>query len=338
MKKTMIFICLAVILAAGAMAECDDSAKEFDVFAPGVVSFNNLTFADSCVDGSVIENFCLNGTLMFMFGACPFACADNYTCADCVPEGLNWTNQEMDENLSFFCCEGLIQVENSAPDAGGACVPAVNQSFTCAQCGNGICGLGENRCNCPADCVSAQPQPSGGGGGGGGGGAPAPAAAPLVFNAESITSGYEKELKAGDKIKFNTEDRQNHTLALDSISGNYVKITITSTPIGLTLFSGQEVKLNLTSKDYYDLLVRVESISGANANITIKSIHEIIAEPAVEVTGEKNETKAVEQEMPAKTRQNRIIGIVVSVLVLVLVAVGIVALVLLLKRRKRSSK
>lgn len=24
--------------------------------------------------------------------------------------------------------------------------------FICSYCGNGVCGLGENQCNCPADC------------------------------------------------------------------------------------------------------------------------------------------------------------------------------------------
>jgi uncharacterized repeat protein (TIGR01451 family) len=48
------------------------------------------------------------------------------------------------------CCEGLTQIGCSTPISGG-CSECVG-SFYCTQCGNNICGLGENECNCPQDC------------------------------------------------------------------------------------------------------------------------------------------------------------------------------------------
>ncbi|TFG35950.1 MAG: VWA domain-containing protein, partial [Parcubacteria group bacterium] len=51
------------------------------------------------------------------------------------------------------CCEGLTQIGCSAPVLGGCsdCVGA----FYCTMCGNGICGSGENECNCPQDCKAS---------------------------------------------------------------------------------------------------------------------------------------------------------------------------------------
>lgn len=49
------------------------------------------------------------------------------------------------------CCEGLKNVGNSEP-VNGVCTSYKNPSFVCTNCGNGICGKGENECNCPEDC------------------------------------------------------------------------------------------------------------------------------------------------------------------------------------------
>lgn len=49
------------------------------------------------------------------------------------------------------CCEGLAPVGCDAPNAEGACEPCVG-AFVCVRCGDGVCGSGENPCNCPDDC------------------------------------------------------------------------------------------------------------------------------------------------------------------------------------------
>ena len=49
------------------------------------------------------------------------------------------------------CCPGLTAIGCSAPDAGGVCVECVGAMY-CTYCGDGVCGLGENKCNCPVDC------------------------------------------------------------------------------------------------------------------------------------------------------------------------------------------
>lgn len=48
------------------------------------------------------------------------------------------------------CCTGLQQIDDSAPSGNNECV--ATEGFICSNCGDGICGRVENRCNCPADC------------------------------------------------------------------------------------------------------------------------------------------------------------------------------------------
>jgi len=53
------------------------------------------------------------------------------------------------------CCAGLTKVSASLPDNPTNCSPVpVGSVYSdkCIRCGDGTCGLGENRCNCQQDC------------------------------------------------------------------------------------------------------------------------------------------------------------------------------------------
>ena len=56
----------------------------------------------------------------------------------------------------------------------------------------------------------------------------------------------------------------------------FANITIASSPINIKLNVNESVKLNLSSKDYYSLFIKLESILSNKANITIRAIHELI--------------------------------------------------------------
>jgi hypothetical protein len=54
---------------------------------------------------------------------------------------------------SSSCCEGLSGLTCDEPDENGNCRTGCSETFVCANCGNGECGDGENKCNCPVDCA-----------------------------------------------------------------------------------------------------------------------------------------------------------------------------------------
>jgi len=70
------------------------------------------------------------------------SCQDN-TCIGEGEEGSRFNND--------ICCSGLSKIDNSRK-AGDTCVAPSDGSFVCSYCGNGICGRGENECNCKIDC------------------------------------------------------------------------------------------------------------------------------------------------------------------------------------------
>ena len=93
-----------------------------------------------------------------------------------------------------------------------------------------------------------------------------------------LSKGYNAALKKGDKIKFR-KNNENHTLTLNNFGTNFADITIESNLIELNLSIGESKKINLTSGDYYDLVVKLEGINGVKVNITIEGIQEVIEKP-----------------------------------------------------------
>ncbi|HIH38191.1 hypothetical protein J4460_06325 [Candidatus Woesearchaeota archaeon] len=59
----------------------------------------------------------------------------------------------------LVCCEGLSTVGIAVIENGMCGI--ITPDALCAQCGNGVCGPGENGCNCVADCEPILPPPIG---------------------------------------------------------------------------------------------------------------------------------------------------------------------------------
>jgi len=74
------------------------------------------------------------------------------TATNCAKEGEekypNWTGYE---SKPHFCCSGLTSITNSFED-GAECIAPNDGTSRCTYCGDGTCGAGENKCNCPKDC------------------------------------------------------------------------------------------------------------------------------------------------------------------------------------------
>jgi hypothetical protein len=124
-----------------------------------------------------------------------------------------------------------------------------------------------------------------GGGGGGGGGSPAilsqspvlPKFEVFTPSDEQISSGsYKISVKNLDKVVFKIYDEKSeeHIISVDSVGNDSVSLTIRSEPISVVLGKGQSRKLNISSNDYYDLLLKLEDIQNGSAQILIQTIKE----------------------------------------------------------------
>lgn len=92
-------------------------------------------------DGKTYENDCELQIAMMSL---------DYQGACCIPEGGEF--EDWGEG-GPTCCSGLTAVDACIVDSTGNCACPNCPCKVCTQCGDGTCGLGENKCNCP-DCES----------------------------------------------------------------------------------------------------------------------------------------------------------------------------------------
>ena len=108
--------------------------------------------------------------------------------------------------------------------------------------------------------------------GGGGGGV---ASRTYVINDYQLRNGETRKIREGDKISFSLVSGK-HELELGNIEEDFVEIVIRSEPVNLTLNVGEEIFVNLTSGDYYDFYVKLNSIENNFVNLTVKRVFEEI--------------------------------------------------------------
>lgn len=277
----------------------------YDITPPNVslpVQYQNQT------SSSAVETFYYNAT-------------DNLNIANCsliINNSINLTsssiNQSILNNFTQTFSPGDYAWSINCTDFGNNAVNSSQQSFT----------------------ISAPAPPStngggnSGGGGGGGGGGPASQNITYIASSADLMNGFTSYLNVGDKIDFPIGN-ENHTLTLQSIADNSASLIVESNRIGLYLQSGESANISLTSPSYYDLLIKLNSISNSRANLTITSINEpVTSTKHILLENITNSTKVGSQ--PA---QNKGYG---KYLVWLLIVALIVILILLSMRGKIKNK
>ncbi len=165
---------------------------------------------------------------------------------------------------------------------------------------------------------AVQASSSGGGGGGGSTGTT------YIANEEQTRGGFTKELKEQDKIRFTIFDAKSeeHTLTINDIGNNFVNFTLKSNPINIKLGISQSIKINLTSSDYYDLYIKLNSIENSKASLTIQTIHELIIINSVKINEEENKTGKQPGEDLENEKKNYLIWFVfISIVIIAITAI-----------------
>jgi len=163
------------------------------------------------------------------------------------------------------------------------------------------------------------------------------------ITSEQASKEYTQEFNLNDKINFGitSEDKtEQHSLTIDNIKNNFVELTIQSEPIKIKLNVGDEKKLNLTSAEYYDLYVKLESIINEKAKITIKTINEEISSTSPIITkaiSEKSKEEIKETENKSLKITGAVIGFVKSKIGMVLIFIVLI-IVLFVHLKKNNLK
>jgi len=133
--------CIGAKCTCNCPSACTKEGAACSFYKCGATDTGTGTSADAkCIGGG--STCCAGLTCKYVSSDSTPVCVKDATC---TPEG----------KVNYFgspaCCNGLTSVTNATP-SGDLCAATNNGASVCTKCGNGICGLGENKCNCPADC------------------------------------------------------------------------------------------------------------------------------------------------------------------------------------------
>jgi hypothetical protein len=149
---------------------------------------------------------------------------------------------------------------------------------------------------------------------------------------EDLSKGYTKVMRKNWKMNFKIEN-ETHSLLIDSVNTNSISITLSSTPENAILNVGDEKKFEVTEDNYYDLLIKLNSIENSLVNLTIQSIHEKVFE---EVLEEKIKEKEEGEIVEKKSYWG--IWIILIIMLLVIIAVNQKRLKKYFKKKKSTKK
>jgi len=117
----------------------------------------------------------------------------------------------------------------------------------------------------------------------------------VVATATELAAGKTESLKANEQVKF-TAAGGTHTVAVSSVTSTSATVTVSSTPQQATLNIGDLQRFDLNSDGTYDISVKLNSVSGSQASITVTAISDSTATtpavtPATPTTPEKASSK-----------------------------------------------
>lgn len=91
----------------------------------------------------------------------------------------------------------------------------------------------------------------------------------------NLAEGVQKIMIVGDSVKFSVNSEA-HSISVQTIKGGKVTLKIASEPQYVTLEPGQETKVNLNNDTTFDLYVKLNAIKSGAADLTIRTISEVM--------------------------------------------------------------
>jgi len=102
-----------------------------------------------------------------------------------------------------------------------------------------------------------------------------------------ISDGFNKVFSKRQRVKL-IFSNETHYVGVTDVGTNSVVINVSSTPQTATIYTGETKKFEVNTDGYYDISVKLNSMNGTSANMTVLYLHEKIAE--TETNSEGNGT------------------------------------------------
>jgi len=144
---------------------------------------------------------------------------------------------------------------------------------------------------------------------------------------EQFKDSFTKTLQVRQRLKVKVETL-NHYVGVTGLTATTATINVSSDPQQATLIVGDERMFEVSGDEYYDILVKLNSIESSKANVTIQSIHELVTEDTTEAEEgleDAGDAAAEEDEEAAATDKiENLWWYIGGVVIIILVIVGII--------------
>lgn len=94
-----------------------------------------------------------------------------------------------------------------------------------------------------------------------------------IISDEELSQGISLDLKENKEVKFKIDDEQ-HSIKVNSISGDSVSMTVQSDPVTITLDVGGNEKIDFENDGIYDLYIKLNDVVEGKADILLRKISE----------------------------------------------------------------
>ena len=180
------------------------------------------------------------------------------------------------------------------------------------------------------------------GGSGSSGGEPVYWTSTYVLSSSEFKNGFTRDfrLREAAKVKVDTEI---HTIGVVGLSLDSAIINVSSSKAQQAVFSiGDEKKFDIDSDGYYEIYVKLNTISSKDntkkANLTIKSIYEKIADAVIPQNKTDEVVPQVNQTIPEPTtKESNSKKTLLNTILIILLIVIIIAVIWILKKTSRRN-
>jgi hypothetical protein len=152
--------------------------------------------------------------------------------------------------------------------------------------------------------------------------------------------GYVSELTNQSRIKL-VISNSNHYIGIVDLNSTTAVINISSTPQQAIFSKGDEKKFDVNGNGYYDIWIKLNSITSSKANVSIKTIHEQISPKTKDnllnffKNSDKEDNLYFYQEQKQVLDGEKILFLIVMVIILIICFV--IIFVYIHKRKKEFS-
>ncbi len=302
----------------------------------GTLYYYNITFCDTA--GNCITNGTYNFTTGFFYPQIASVSSGDPSTTSAT---ITWTTSE-EANASVSYGTSQTNLATRVDDTGFGLSQSIALTGLTA---NTLYYYNVTSCDSSGNCNTSGPNSfttdaissgggssGGGGGGGGGGGATSFWTTTQILSttdlAEFQETGITKELSAKSQIRI-VVNGSNHHVGIINLTSNSAIINISSTPQQAVFSVGTEKMFDVNDDGLFDVRVKLNSINGTKANVSIGLIKEeiIVTQEVVENEAPTEENK--ETDEPIGPRNLLWLWVTGSILIVV----GVIGIVIWRRRK-----